>query len=116
MSVQVTFYILIAFLLAYGVASAGMSRDDMLIAVLIASAVMVPIQFMFSAYSDRHGRRGIFMLGAALTAIWGFCIFPLVDTGNFLVNCFGNYRWSHLFGNDCMDLKQPFLRSYSAQR
>jgi len=83
LSVQVTFYILIAFLLAYGVASAGMSRDDMLIAVLIASAVMVPIQFLFSAYSDRHGRRGIFMLGAALTAIWGFCIFPLVDTGNF---------------------------------
>ena len=83
LSVQVTFYILIAFLLAYGVASAGMSRDDMLIAVLIASAVMVPIQFMFSAYSDRHGRRGIFMLGAALTALWGFCIFPLVDTGNF---------------------------------
>ena len=83
LSVQVTFYILIAFLLAYGVASAGMSRDDMLIAVLIASAVMVPIQFMFSAYSDRHGRRGIFMLGATLTATWGFCIFPLVDTGNF---------------------------------
>ncbi|HIK72211.1 MAG TPA: MFS transporter [Gammaproteobacteria bacterium] len=83
LSVQVTFYILIAFLLAYGVTSAGMSRDDMLIAVLIASATMVPVQFMFSAYSDRHGRRGIFMLGAALTAIWGFCVFPLVDTGNF---------------------------------
>ena len=83
LSVQVTFYILIAFLLAYGVSSAGMSRDDMLTAVLIASALMVPIQFVFSAYSDRHGRRGIFMLGAALTAVWAFAIFPLVDTGNF---------------------------------
>jgi len=83
LSVQVTFYILIAFLLAYGVASAQMSRDDMLAAVLIASAIMVPIQFVFSAYSDRHGRRGIFMLGAALTAVWAFAIFPLVDTGNF---------------------------------
>ena len=83
LSVQVTFYILIAFLLAYGVASAKMSRDDMLAAVLIASAIMVPIQFVFSAYSDRHGRRGIFMLGAALTAVWAFAIFPLVDTGNF---------------------------------
>jgi MFS family permease len=83
LSVQVTFYILIAFLLAYGVASAEMSRDDMLTAVLIASALMVPIQFVFSAYSDRHGRRGIFMLGAALTAVWAFAIFPLVDTGNF---------------------------------
>jgi len=83
LSVQVTFYILIAFLLAYGVASADMSRDDMLTAVLIASALMVPIQFVFSSYSDRHGRRGIFMLGAALTALWAFAIFPLVDTGNF---------------------------------
>ena len=83
LSVQVTFYILIAFLLAYGVASAEMSRDDMLTAILIAAAVMVPLQFMFSAYSDRHGRRGIFMLGAGLTVVWAFIIFPLVDTGNF---------------------------------
>ena len=83
LSVQVTFYILIAFLLAYGVASAEMSRDDMLTAILISAAVMVPLQFMFSAYSDRHGRRGIFMLGAGLTAVWAFIIFPLVDTGNF---------------------------------
>jgi len=83
LSVQVTFYILIAFLLAYGVQNAEMSRDDMLTAVLIASAIMVPIQFVFSSYSDRHGRRGIFMLGAALTAVWAFAIFPLVDTGNF---------------------------------
>ena len=83
LSVQVTFYILIAFLLAYGVASAEMSRDDMLTAILIAAAAMVPLQFMFSAYSDRHGRRGIFMLGAGLTAVWAFIIFPLVDTGNF---------------------------------
>ena len=83
LSVQVTFYILIAFLLAYGVASAEMSRDDMLTAILIAAALMVPLQFMFSAYSDRHGRRGIFMLGAGLTAVWAFIIFPLVDTGNF---------------------------------
>ena len=83
LSIQVTFYILVAFLLAYGVKSADMSRDDMLAAVLIGSAVMVPIQFVFSSYSDRNGRKGIFMTGAILTAIWAFAIFPLVDTGNF---------------------------------
>ena len=83
LSIQVTFYILVAFLLAYGVTSADMSRDDMLSAVLIGSAIMVPIQFMFSSYSDRNGRKGIFMTGAILTAIWAFAIFPLVDTGNF---------------------------------
>ena len=83
LSIQVTFYILVAFLLAYGVTSSDMSRDDMLSAVLIGSAIMVPVQFMFSSYSDRNGRKGIFMTGAILTAIWAFAIFPLVDTGNF---------------------------------
>ena len=83
LSVQVTFYILIAFMLAYGVASANMERDDMLTAVLIGCAIMVPLQFMFSAYSDRNGRKGIFMLGAILSGVWAFAIFPLVDTGNF---------------------------------
>ena len=82
-NIQVTFYILIAFLLAYGVQSAKMARDDMLTAVLIASAIMVPMQFLFSSYSDRNGRRGIFMLGAILSGLWAFAIFPLVDTGNF---------------------------------
>ena len=83
LNIQVTFYILIAFLLAYGVQSANMERDDMLTAVLIASGIMVPVQFIFSSYSDRHGRRGIFMLGAVLSGLWAFAVFPLVDTGNF---------------------------------
>ena len=83
LNIQVTFYILIAFLLAYGVQSANMERDDMLTAVLIASGIMVPVQFLFSSYSDRHGRRGIFMLGAVLSGLWAFAVFPLVDTGNF---------------------------------
>ena len=83
LSIQVTFYILIAFLLAYGVSSAEISRDDMLAAVLIASAIMVPSQFMFSAISDHYGRKGIFMAGAILTGLWAYAIFPLVDTGNF---------------------------------
>ena len=83
LSVQVTFYILIAFMLAYGVSSANMERDDMLTAVLIGCAIMVPLQFMFSSYSDRNGRKGIFMMGAILSGAWAFVIFPLVDTGNF---------------------------------
>ena len=83
LSVQVTFYILIAFMLAYGVTSASMERDEMLFAVLIGSAIMTPALFFFSSYSDRNGRKGIFIMGAVLTAIWSFALFPLVDTGNF---------------------------------
>ena len=83
LSVQVTFYILIAFILAYGVKSTDLVRDEMLTAVLIGSAVMVPSLFLFSSYSDRNGRKGIFILGSITTAIWAFALFPLVDTGNF---------------------------------
>jgi len=85
LSVQVAFYILIGFILAYGSdpGGANMTRDSMLAAVLIASTLQIPTQFWASAYSDRHGRRGIFMLGAILTGMWAFALFPLVDTGNF---------------------------------
>ncbi len=85
LSIQVAFYILIGFVLAYGgdPTGAAIPRDTMLFAVLVASAVQIPAQFWAAAYSDRHGRRGIFMLGAFLTGAWSFALFPLIDTGEF---------------------------------
>lgn len=85
LSIQVTFYILIGFVLAYGgdPDGAAMSRTTLLAAMLIGSAIQIPTQFLSAAYSDRNGRKGIFMLGAVLTAIWAFAIFPLIDTGSF---------------------------------
>jgi len=83
LSVQVTFYILIAFIIAYGVTAPelALSRDTMLTAVLIAAAIMVPSQFYFSGLSDRVGRKQIYRWGAILTGIWGFALFPLINTG-----------------------------------
>ena len=89
LSVQVTFYILVAFVLAYGVETTDLSRNDLLTAVLIGSAIMVPTQFFFSDYSDKKGRKGIFMAGALLTAIWAFFLFPLIDSGNFFLVILG---------------------------
>ncbi len=85
LSIQVTFYILIGFVLAYGSdpEGAAMSRENMLFAVLFASMLQIPAQFWAASYSDRHGRRGIFMMGAVLTGLWSFALFPLIDTGNF---------------------------------
>ena len=84
LSVQVTFYILIAFVIAYGVNSPdlNLSRDTMLMAVLVAAAIMVPTQFYFSGLSDRIGRKNVYKWGAILTGAWGFALFPLIDTGN----------------------------------
>ena len=84
LSVQVTFYILIAFVIAYGMNSPSveLSRDTMLTAVLVAAAIMVPTQFYFSGLSDRIGRKNVYRWGAILTGIWGFILFPLIDTGD----------------------------------
>lgn len=85
-AVQVAFYILIAFVVAYGANRSGLSipRDTMLSAVLIGALVMTPTVFISGAISDRYGRRRIFMAGAALLGLWAFAIFPLIDTGSFL--------------------------------
>ena len=87
LSVQVSFYILVAWIVAYGSSEAGpgLPRDMLLSAVLIASLAQIPVLFLASAYSDRHGRKGVYMLGAVLLGIWSFAIFPLVDTGDFLL-------------------------------
>ena len=89
LSIQVTFYILIAFVVAYGVNSptVTLSRDMMLTAVLVAAAIMVPSQFYFSGLSDRLGRKTVYRWGAILTGLWGFALFPLIDTGDPILIC-----------------------------
>jgi MFS family permease len=83
---QVTFYILVAFVIAYGASRPGLHipRDTMLSAVLIGAVAQAPAVVLSGALSDRYGRRGIFMLGAGLLGLWAFAIFPLIDTGQFL--------------------------------
>ena len=87
LSIQVTFYILIAFIMAYGVNSPSvmLSRDTMLTAVLVAAMIMVPAQFWAAGLSDRIGRKRVYLWGAALSGIWAFALFPLVDTGNIYI-------------------------------
>ncbi|MEQ8314989.1 MAG: MFS transporter [Gammaproteobacteria bacterium] len=91
LSIQVCFYILIGFILAFGSdpGGAAMSRDQVLAAVLIASAIQIPFQTVAASYSDRYGRRGVFMLGALLMGLWSFALFPLVATGNFILAIVG---------------------------
>jgi MFS family permease len=85
--IQVTFYILIAFIMAYGVNSPSvmLSRDTMLTAVLIGAMVMIPSLFWAAGMSDRVGRKRVYTWGAVLSGAWAFALFPLVDTGNIIV-------------------------------
>ena len=89
LAVFVPFYILITFVIAYGTGAMGphVSRSTMLAGVLVGAVVMVPSLLIAAAWSDRYGRRGVYIAGAALLAVWSFAVFPLLDTGSFLWIC-----------------------------
>jgi metabolite-proton symporter len=76
------FYVAITYAVAYGARSVGVPKETMLTAVMIGSVVMVPALIACGAMSDKIGRRGIFMLGAVLSGLWAFAMFPLIDTGS----------------------------------
>jgi MFS family permease len=81
-STNLSFYILITYVVSYGTSTAGLHlpRGTMLSAVLIANAVSTPVLFLAGRLSDRYGRRVIFMTGVSLAALWAFALFPLVET------------------------------------
>ena len=96
LSIQVTFYILIAFLLAYGVASADITRDDMLAAVLIASAIMVPLSvYVFFILRQTWKKRSVHG-GSNSYRPLGFCNIPTCRYRKLLVNSSSYYRRTYI--------------------
>jgi MFS family permease len=77
---QAPFYIFTAFIFTYGTTILGVSRNLLLTAVLTASVVSF-FSIPFSGYlSDRIGRKRMYLLGAATTAVFGFIYFALLNT------------------------------------
>jgi MFS family permease len=76
------FYVSIAGVLAYGTAELEIPRDDLLLVVLIAMAIMVPVLAGAGALSDRFGRKPLCAAGAIVMALWAFPFFWLIDTAN----------------------------------
>ncbi|WP_206606492.1 MFS transporter [Steroidobacter cummioxidans] len=79
---NVCFYIAITYVVAYGTATVGLSREVLLFAVMAGSVAMIPALILCGALSDRFGRRGIFLLGAILSGFWAFAVFPLIESGS----------------------------------
>jgi len=80
MAEQAPFYIFTAFVFAYAVGTLHMSRDFVLTAVLVASVVSFVTIPLSGHISDRIGRRTIYLIGAAVTGIFGFIYFGMIDT------------------------------------
>ncbi|MEI8258119.1 MAG: MFS transporter [Deltaproteobacteria bacterium] len=82
-AVQVSFYISITFVMAYGTNpqfGLGLPQSTLLGSIMVSSALMAPTLLWFGRLSDRFGRRRIFKLGAVCVGLWSFAFFPLIDT------------------------------------
>jgi len=79
-SEQAPFYIFTAFIFAYAVGTLHMDRDFILAAVLTAACLSFVTIPLFGHISDRIGRRKTYLIGAALTGLFGFLYFAMVDT------------------------------------
>jgi MFS family permease len=79
---NIAYYILTTFSIAYLAETVHAKRQIGLNAVLIGSFVEMLTLPLFSALSDRIGRRWVYAFGAAAMAVWGFVFFALLHTGS----------------------------------
>jgi MHS family shikimate/dehydroshikimate transporter-like MFS transporter len=79
------YYVMTTYILNYGTEQVGVPRSAMLTAVLLSAVVNIPGAMYFAWLSDRTGRRKIFISGAALTGLWSFPAFWLIDTGTVIL-------------------------------
>jgi metabolite-proton symporter len=74
-----SFYLFTAWILTYVTGTLGMSKDVALHGLLVASMFQFFTIPAYGALSDRLGRRPVYMFGAALTGLFAFPFFWLVD-------------------------------------
>ena len=80
MGEQAPFYLFTAFVFVYGTVKLNIQRDFLLTAVLTASTLSFISIPLFGHLSDRIGRKRVYLSGAALTAVFGFIYFALLNT------------------------------------
>src|SRR5690349_13463007 len=80
MAEQAPFYLFTAFVFAYSNNVLHLRRNFVLMAVLAAATISFVSIPLFGHLSDRFGRKRVYMLGAAVTGIYGFAYFAMLDT------------------------------------
>jgi len=75
-------YVYIAFIFTYGTKALGASRE-LLLSGMVTAAILGFLWVPVAGYlSDRIGRRRMYIIGALVSAAYGFVYFALLDTGS----------------------------------
>jgi MFS family permease len=80
MSEQAPFYIFTAFIFAYAVGTLHMSRNLILTSVMVAACVSFFTIPLAGHFSDRIGRKTMYLIGVVVMGVFGFVYFAMVDT------------------------------------
>ncbi len=80
MSEQAPFYIFTAFIFAYAVGTLHMSRNLILTSVMVAACVSFFTIPLAGYFSDRIGRKTMYLIGVVVMGLFGFVYFAMVDT------------------------------------
>jgi MFS family permease len=78
---DVSYYVFAVFALSYLTSNLGLPRGWGLWAVILGSVLQLAVIPGSAAASDRFGRRGVYMTGAALVAVWAAVAWPLLEAG-----------------------------------
>jgi len=71
----------VTFILSYLSSQKLADRPTTLTALMIAAALGIVATILWGALTDRVGRRPVYLLGTALTVVWGVPLFLVVNTG-----------------------------------
>ena len=75
-------YIFLAYILSYGTSVLKISRNVMLVAVIIGSVTWLFSIVGSAIWSDRIGRKPVYLVGSVLLVVWSIPFFMLMDTRN----------------------------------
>jgi MFS family permease len=82
MAEQAPGYVYTAYIFSYGTAVLGQSRDFLLAALIVCTALAFMWVPVAGHLSDRFGRRRFYIFGGVFSGLFGFLYFALLDTGS----------------------------------
>ncbi|MGW4485252.1 MFS transporter [Amycolatopsis sp. NPDC004368] len=73
-------YVFFAYLLSYGTSVLKLSSTTMLVEIIVGSVVWLASIIAGAIWSDRVGRKRVYLVGSVLLVVWSIPFFLLVDT------------------------------------